>query len=126
MNCPCGSGQTYDACCARAHRGEQAPPTAESLMRSRYSAFALGDRDYLANSWHSSTRPGRLELPEPARWTGLQVLGRSAGGLFDSTGTVEFIAHYRENGRPGQQRENSRFVREAGQWRYLGPQAVPS
>ncbi|MEO6701786.1 MAG: YchJ family metal-binding protein [Jatrophihabitantaceae bacterium] len=126
MDCPCGFGEPYEACCARAHTGQQLPPTAESLMRARYSAYAIGDRDYLLNSWHSSTRPAQLMLPEQLRWTRLQILDRGAGGLFDQAGTVEFVAHYREDGRSGQQRENSRFVREDGQWRYLGPQAVPS
>ena len=117
--CPCGSGLPYDGCCGRLHRGEADAPTAETLMRSRYSAFAVGDTAYLLRSWHSSTRPARLPLDPDERWTGLEIVGTERGGLFDSTGTVEFRAHYRERGRPGTLTERSRFVREDGRWVYL-------
>ena len=96
--------------------------TAEQLMRSRYSAFALGDAGYLADSWHPSTRPARIVLDPGRRWTGLQVIGTEAGGMLAPTGTVEFRAHYLEGGRAGQQHEVSRFVREAGRWLYLDAQ----
>ncbi|RKN39662.1 hypothetical protein D7223_28630 [Micromonospora endolithica] len=117
--CPCGSGLPYDDCCARLHRGEADAPTAEALMRSRYAAFAVGDTAYLLRSWHSSTRPARLRLDPGERWTGLEVVGTDRGGLFDSTGTVEFRARYRAGGHPGQLTERSRFVREDGRWVYL-------
>ena len=44
--CPCGSGTPYDACCGVLHRGERQAATPEELMRSRYSAYALGDLGY--------------------------------------------------------------------------------
>ena len=88
-------------------------------MRSRYSAFAVGDAAYLLATWHSSTRPGSLELDGEVRWTGLDVLGTTGGSLLAAEGTVEFRAHHRGGGRPGSQHENSRFVREDGRWRYL-------
>ncbi len=88
-------------------------------MRSRYAAFAVGDPDYLLRSWHRSTRPRGLRLDPAQRWTGLEVVGTDRGGLFDSTGTVEFRAHYRDGGRPGTVAERSRFVREDGRWVYL-------
>ena len=59
--CPCGRNQTYAACCGRYHGGEAAPD-AESLMRSRYSAYVLKDVDYLLASWHPGTRPAALSL----------------------------------------------------------------
>ncbi|NJP35415.1 YchJ family protein [Micromonospora thermarum] len=117
--CPCGSGMPYVECCGRLHRGEADAPTAETLMRSRYSAFAVGDAAYLLRSWHSSTRPARLRLDPGERWTGLEVVDTERGGLFDTTGTVEFRAHYRERGRAGTLTERSRFVREDGRWVYL-------
>ncbi len=89
-------------------------------MRARYSAFAVGDRDFLVATWHSSTRPAELELDADRVWTGLQILGQTGGGMLEATGTVEFGARYRQDGRRGEQRENSRFVRQCGQWRYLG------
>jgi SEC-C motif-containing protein len=93
--------------------------TAEQLMRSRYSAFAVGDPAYLLATWHSTTRPRSLELDGDVRWTGLDVLATSGGALLSSEGTVEFRAHYVSAGSAGSQHENSRFVREDGQWRYL-------
>jgi SEC-C motif-containing protein len=86
-------------------------------MRSRFSAFAVGDAEYLLRTWHSSARPSQLDLDPQVRWTGLEILGRTGGGLFEPTGTVEFRAHH----RAGALHENSRFVRENKQWVYLGP-----
>jgi SEC-C motif domain protein len=88
-------------------------------MRSRYSAFAVGDAAYLLATWHSTTRPPSLDLDDDVRWTGLDVLGTTGGSLLEAEGTVEFRAHYRVAGRTGVQHENSRFVRENGTWRYL-------
>ncbi len=123
--CPCLSGESYGACCGRLHRGEAPAATAEALMRSRFSAFALGDAAYLLRSWHSSTRPAVLELDAGLRWYRLDIEGTAGGGLLDTGGTVEFTAHYREpqgrdGGGRGSQHENSRFVREDGRWVYLG------
>ncbi|WLS43718.1 YchJ family protein [Micromonospora profundi] len=117
--CPCGSGQAYADCCAPAHGGDKPAPTAETLMRSRFSAFALGDADYLLRSWHSSTRPTSLELDPGQRWIRLEIVETERGGLLDATGTVTFRAHYRDAGRTGTLTETSRFVREDGRWVYL-------
>ena len=88
-------------------------------MRSRYSAFAVGDPGYLLATWHPRTRPPTLRLDQRVRWTGLDVLGTTAGRLLDVEGTVEFRAHHRTAGRSGTQHETSRFVREHRLWRYL-------
>ncbi|MDO9220991.1 MAG: YchJ family metal-binding protein, partial [Thiobacillus sp.] len=72
--CPCGSGRTLESCCGRFHSGEPAPD-AETLMRSRYSAYVLGLDDYLMATWHPDTRPATLDLvatPRP-QWLGLTV-----------------------------------------------------
>ena len=117
--CPCGTGLSYAECCGRLHDGTATAATAEQLMRSRYSAFAVGDAGYLLATWHPATRPGRLDLDDDVRWTGLDVLATAAGSLLAAEGTVEFRAHYVRDGRAGAQHENSRFVREDGAWRYL-------
>ncbi len=93
-------------------------------MRSRYSAFALGDVAYLLRSWHSSTRPAAITLDPGQEWTGLSVLGRTGGGLLDSEGTVEFRAMSVHLGQTEVLHEHSRFVREDGHWVYLT--ALPS
>jgi SEC-C motif-containing protein len=116
---PCGSGDTYGTCCGPLHRGEAVAPTAERLMRSRYTAFVLHDARYLLATWHPSTRPPRLHLDADVRWLRLLVLGHAAGGPFDEEGTVEFEAIFRTAEGRGVQHENSRFVREDGRWVYV-------
>ena len=118
--CPCGLPGTYDACCGRIHRGDATAVTAEQLMRSRYSAFALGDAAYLARSWHPDTRPGKIR-DHPARtWTGLEIVGSSGGGMLDQDGTVEFRAHHRDPDGDHVLHEHSTFTRFDGTWVYLG------
>ncbi|WP_286343490.1 YchJ family protein [Frondihabitans sucicola] len=118
-HCPCLSGETYGSCCEPLHRGEATAPTATRLMRSRYSAFAVGDVDYLLRSWHPATRPASLELDASVRWFRLDILASTGGGLLDRAGTVEFEAHYRAGSEAATQHENSRFERVAGDWAYL-------
>ncbi|WP_433872720.1 YchJ family protein [Saccharopolyspora sp. CA-218241] len=117
--CPCGLGEPFADCCAPLHAGERRAATAEQLMRSRYSAFAVGDRAYLLASWHPSTRPGGLDLDPEQRWVGLDVLDRTGGGPFDADGTVRFRAHYRLRGRAGSLTETSRFRRAGTSWYYV-------
>jgi SEC-C motif-containing protein len=117
MHCPCGLGQYADHC-GRLHAGAAAGD-AEALMRSRYSAYALGLADYLLATWHPSTRPASLDLREdpPLRWLGLDVKRHAADG---DTAVVEFVARHRQGGgRAGRLHETSRFVREAGRWYYV-------
>lgn len=113
--CPCGGGQSYADCCGALHAGERTAATAEQLMRSRYSAFAVADEEYLLRTWHPDTRPSRVDLDPSQRWTGLEILERSGGGLLHSEGVVEFRAHSTD----GVVHERSRFVRTDGQWVYL-------
>jgi SEC-C motif domain protein len=120
LACPCGLGEDYGPCCGRLHAGAPAP-TAESLMRSRYSAFAVGDAGYLLRTWHPSRRPRALTLDPALRWTHLAVLQTRDGGLFDDTGTVQFRAVYVRAGQRGVLAETSRFVRQSRHWTYLGP-----
>ncbi len=121
--CPCGSGTAYDTCCGRIHRGEVRALTAEALMRSRYSAFALGDEAYLLRSWHPGTRPARVRFVPDQHWTRLDVLA-AAGGPLDAEGTVEFVAHFERDGEARQLHEISRFTRHEGHWVYVGPIAA--
>lgn len=89
-------------------------------MRSRFSAFAVGDADYLLRSWHSSTRPARLELDPELSWSRLEIQGSTGGGAFHTEGTVEFTAYSRWHGGGEEaMHEDSSFVRESGAWVYL-------
>ncbi|HST82046.1 MAG TPA: YchJ family metal-binding protein [Kineosporiaceae bacterium] len=119
-SCPCGLGQPYDQCCGRLHAGQGAAATAEALMRSRYSAFAVRDEAYLLRTWHSRTRVRRIAFDTEQRWTGLDILGTTDGGMLHPSGTVEFRAHFNRRGVLGSQHEVSRFIREDGRWVYLG------
>jgi SEC-C motif-containing protein len=98
--------------------------TAEQLMRSRYSAFAVGDTAYLLRSWHSSTRPPGITLDPDQLWSRLVILGSTGGGLLDQEGTVEFRALYTHRGSTFSLHESSRFLREDGSWVYVT--ALPS
>ena len=90
-------------------------------MRSRFTAFALGDAAYLLRTWHPDTRPRTLDLTGGPRFTRLEVLASDGGTMFHQEGTVHFRAHYTDRGRPGVTEENSHFVRDAGTWLYVGP-----
>jgi len=88
-------------------------------MRSRYSAFVLGQTGYLLASSHPRTRPATLDLDPEVRWTGLDVVATSGGSPLETEGTVEFRAHHVVAGRAGAQHERSRFLRDGGRWFYL-------
>ncbi|MFD3506298.1 YchJ family protein [Nocardia sp. NPDC058666] len=117
--CPCRRGEAFEDCCGPILAGEKPAPTAETLMRSRYTAYVVGDVDYLRRSWHPSTRPADLELDGDQQWLFLEIVGTQAGGPFDDNGTVEFIAHYKLDGARDAMHELSTFVRVDGAWVYL-------
>jgi SEC-C motif-containing protein len=118
VRCACGSGLAVTGCCGRWHADAPAP-TAEALMRSRYSAYVRGDVDYLQATWHADTRPDpALLAPDPAtRWLGLEVKRAVEDG---DTAVVEFVARFKVGGQPAVRlHETSRFVREDGRWFYV-------
>lgn len=119
LSCPCLGGLPFEECCGVFIAGEASAPTAERLMRSRYTAYARQEPAYLLATWHPSTRPASLELDPTVRWYRLDILSRTRGGMLDSDGTVEFRASYRSGDQTGSQHELSRFVREGQQWFYL-------
>ncbi|RVX42175.1 SEC-C motif-containing protein [Nonomuraea polychroma] len=119
-SCPCGLPASYEECCGKLHRGEAAATIAEQLMRSRFTAFAVGDTAYLLRTWHPADRPARLDLDKRIRWTRLEILETTGGSVVHAEGTVRFRAHYNDRGRPGEMEENSRFVRVDGRWLYAG------
>ncbi len=88
-------------------------------MRSRFSAFAVGNAAYLLCSWHPDTRPATLELDPATQWRRLDVVRTVRGGPLDTEGVVEFRAYYRQDGAAEVLQETSRFVRQDGRWVYL-------
>lgn len=116
--CPCGQPRAYADCCGRPIGGET-PADAESLMRSRYTAYTLGNEPYLLTTWHPSTRPESLQLdaePKP-KWLGLQV--KIHRKIDENHAEVEFVARCKIGGRAHRLHETSRFVREEGKWYYV-------
>ena len=98
-DCPCRSGRPFDSCCGPFLSGAAVAPTAEALMRSRYTAFATGVIDYLERTLVPEARPGfdRRDAAEWSRtstWTGLEIVSTHAGGANESEGFVEFVAHF--------------------------------
>jgi SEC-C motif domain protein len=124
--CPCGRKGAdgpldYVRCCARFIEGDAVAPDAETLMRSRYTAYVLGREAYLLDTWHASTRPPSLQLANdaPAKWLGLDVLLHATDPRDPNRAEVEFIARYKIGGRALRLHELSRFVCEAGRWYYV-------
>ncbi|MGD8236626.1 MAG: YchJ family metal-binding protein [Chromatiales bacterium] len=124
-SCPCESGLDYDSCCGRYIDGGESPETAAQLMRSRYTAFTLGEIPYLQRTWHPSTRPSSVQTDDKVRWLGLKIKRTGQGGADDVEGIVEFVARYKVDGRGHRLHEISRFVKENGQWFYVDGELLP-
>lgn len=118
--CPCGSGKTFRQCCQLYLSGKTYPKDAETLMRSRYSAFVAGDLAYLRKSWHPDTCPDLNEGDLTTDWLRLDVIG-SRKGLKKSV--VEFKAWYREGGEERALHEISLFRLYKKRWVYVEPLA---
>lgn len=130
MECPCGSGKEYKACCGIYISGEKYPKTAETLMRSRYTAFHKGELEYLQNTLHSTKKTEAMEQQyqdaiADTKWLKLVVLKTDKGEKDDTEGTVEFTAFYQDE-FPGDIHEISKFVKEDGRWVYLFGRFLPS
>ncbi|MDM7860937.1 YchJ family protein [Alteromonas sp. ASW11-36] len=118
--CPCGSGKPFKLCCLGVIENDSAT-TPEMLMRSRYSAYATANYQYILDTYTASTRPtvdaDRLaEDNQYTRWLALRVLNATCE---PNTGTVDFIAYFAENKQLQQLSEHSRFVKDNGRWRYI-------
>jgi len=115
--CPCGSGKSLDHCCGPYISGTAIAPDAEALMRSRYTAYTLGNEAYLRLSWDERTCPKEQITHEDAtQWLGLEVKKYVPGG---DEASVEFVARYKIAGKAYRLHEVSRFVRYDGRWYYV-------
>lgn len=122
--CPCGTGKPFDYCCKPAVEGQKKAATAEALMRSRYTAFALGAIDYLIDTTAPEKRaPDDADLlAEQVKytvWTGLKILSTESGSRSDEKGMVEFEASFEADDQNGTLYEKSNFRKEAGHWLYV-------
>ena len=129
-NCPCGSSRPYAECCEPYINGSAKPPTAEALMRSRYSAYVVHAIDYIINTCvrkdtddidYKSTR----DWSEQSNWLGLKIISTEKGGSADTEGTVEFEASYERDGLKDIHHERAKFKRVDEQWLYDEGSIVP-
>ena len=88
-------------------------------MRSRFTAFAVGDRQHLIETWHPSTRPERVDLDPSISWRSLAIDGADGGSEHDEHGTVSFRARWERGTERGVLSERSRFVRQRARWWYV-------
>ena len=117
--CPCGSKSPFADCCRRYISGAELAPTAEALMRSRYSAYASNNLQYVQNTWHPDSLPADLRLVPGQSWIGLKIKHTELGQASDESGVVEFIARYKRNGRAKRLHEISYFAKKNNRWLYL-------
>ncbi len=122
--CPCGSGLEYAACCEPIIKGKKSAPTAESLMRARYTSYVKGEIGFIASSCVRAEDDNEIDLEETRRWSeesewqGLTIHGTSQGGPSDTEGVVEFSAFYSRNGFKDEHREVAAFKKVNGSWMY--------
>ncbi len=113
--CPCGSKKTFEQCCGPfLKEGAQASDPV-TLMRSRYTAFCIGDYSYLKQTWHPETCPDDLGSDEPSNWISLEILDSDVEG---DEGEVEFRACLIFDNKLETLHEISQFDRVDGRWLY--------
>jgi SEC-C motif-containing protein len=120
LQCLCGSQVKYNSCCQPYHDDTNRPDTAEQLMRSRFTAYAMRNTDYLLKTWDTSKRPDEIDFSkEGVVWTKLEIVSTKKGKATDSKGLVEFKAYYESDNEEYVMKEMSRFKKQVGQWLYL-------
>ena len=127
--CPCGSNMSFDQCCGPIISGKQNPITAVSLMRARYSAFAMGEIEYLTETLHPDYRhdydaAATRRWVQKSEWLGLEIVSCVAGCEQDEEGIVEFIATFKEKGIVRRHHERSSFSRINGRWYFVDGKMV--
>jgi SEC-C motif-containing protein len=123
-NCPCASGKNFNECCEPFILGHAKPRTAVELMRSRYSAYATSTVDYLYETSGPRVQKefdaaNTKNWSQSAVWTGLEVVKESHGGVHDTSGVVEFIAHYTVKDKPYDHHEIAAFEKQDGKWVFI-------
>lgn len=117
--CPCTQERLYHNCCQPYHNYTKRPNSAEQLMRSRYSAYALNLIDYIIKTWDPSTCP-HFSANETynTQWMKL-IINRSWENKATHEAFVDFDAFYEQEGQMHRMHEISRFTKKDGGWLYL-------
>ncbi len=126
--CPCGSKKEFSSCCLPVIRGDIKASSPEQLMRSRYSAYAEKSPHYIYNSYAKSSKKNQ-SIDDISSWANETVwlhLEINSSSPFEETfttnqilPTVNFVAYYRHDQKLFKMSENSRFILEDQQWRYM-------
>ncbi len=127
--CACGTGLEYAKCCEPILEGKAKPPTAEKLMRARYTAFTTANVDFIETSTDQSQkksfdRAGTLEWAKNSDWQGLEIVSTKDGLETDTTGEVEFIARYKYNDELQEHHERADFKKRGEQWYFVDGRLV--
>ena len=128
--CPCGSGLAYAECCEPYITGIRNAPTAEALMRSRYSAYAEHAIDYIVETCTLEEKD-KIDVTqtrnwsEKSKWLGLKILSTDKGGPEDTKGIVEFQALYETDGLRDNHHEKAEFIKQNGRWFYNEGNIIP-
>lgn len=122
--CACGSSKPYNECCEPYLLGSKLAPTAEALMRARYTAFAVGNMDFIYKSHHESTRKeldmeGVKSWASNSQWLGLEIREKSKGLESDTEGKVEFVCRFNFNDQEQSHHELSTFKKEGKEWFFV-------
>lgn len=130
-NCPCCSGLEFKKCCEPYLKGEKIPTTAEALMRSRYTAYATHQIEYISETHFPETRDEvsleeSKKWAENSKWLGLTILKTKEGGANDKSGEVEFLAKYTTAGQEHSHHEKSLFVKIEERWYFKDGQTFPT
>ncbi|MCP4599354.1 MAG: YchJ family protein [Proteobacteria bacterium] len=128
-DCPCCSGIDFEECCSPILNEKKAAPTAEALMRSRYTAYANGHFEHILRSMHPKHRKEFDEdaartWSEKSDWQGLEIVSCEAGGEDDTEGVVEFIASYSQDGEQEEHHEIAEFSRVDNKWYFVDGKIV--
>ncbi|HNQ97586.1 MAG: YchJ family protein [Spirochaetales bacterium] len=130
--CPCGSGKNRADCCEPIIKGKTPAPTAEALMRARYSAYVLGEIPFIADSCVRGEGDHEIDLEETKKWSkesewhGLKIHAVTGGAASDSEGQVEFSAFYSRAGLKDEHRELAFFKKIDNKWLYAEGRLVPT
>lgn len=122
--CPCGSDKSYEECCGPFINGTEDAPTAETLMKSRYSAFVKAEIDYLYRTISNDQQKDfNFEETEDwaknSEWKGLEIIETVEGGAEDNKGTVEFVARFKQNNQEVSHHEIASFEKMDGKWFFM-------
>lgn len=124
VNCPCGTGSPYEMCCGMYHNNPGTAPTAEILMRSRYTAFVIRDFNYIAITQKLKENPEQVaadieDSNDNTQWIKLEVHETEEGLEKDKKGMVSFSAHFKEGKHIGRLSERSLFKKIKKEWFYI-------